>query len=274
MIGAIKSEIRKIFTTRLWWGLLIGVVVVDAGLSALFGSLVGQDFGGGEAAEGNPFANATIGTAQLVYSAGFIYLLSPLFPLVLGVILITSEFRHQTVSATFLATPERWKVVVAKLVAILGIGTVYAVIHDIAVVAGGATVMSARGYPTFLDNSAVWQTLALSVLCFVCWALLGFGFGILIRNQVAAIMVALGVAFVAQIALQIVFGVLDWPNASKWLPSNLSTGMLVTNDPTAGQASAGDNPYFNWWQSALTLTAYALALTGIGSWLTARRDVS
>src|SRR4249919_1566489 len=106
MVTAIKSEVRKVFTTRLWWGLLIGVFVLDAGLSALFGSLVGTEVAGSDPAT-NPFLNPSVGVAQLVYSAGFVYLLSPLFPLTLGVLLITSEFRHKTITATFLAVPRR-----------------------------------------------------------------------------------------------------------------------------------------------------------------------
>ena len=46
MGGAIRAEIRKIFTTRLWWGLLIALVVISGGISALFASLVGTDVAG------------------------------------------------------------------------------------------------------------------------------------------------------------------------------------------------------------------------------------
>ena len=39
--GAVRAEVRKIFTTRLWWGMLFGVVLIGGGVSALFASLVG-----------------------------------------------------------------------------------------------------------------------------------------------------------------------------------------------------------------------------------------
>lgn len=272
MGAAIKSEIRKVFTTRLWWGLLIGVFVLDAGLSALFGSLVGSTVAGNDPAT-NPFLHPSVGVAQLVYSAGFAYLLSPLFPLTLGVLLITSEFRHKTITATFLAVPRRGVVVVAKIIAVVVVGTVYAVIHDVAVVAGGGGVLALKGESTYLGAGDVWQTLAVSILCFVCWALLGFGFGMLVQNQVAALLIAIGIAFVAQIALQIVFGVLNWDTPGKFLPSNLSLGMLVTNDPTQG-AGGNDSPYFVWWVNALILSGYGLVLSAVGSWITARRDIS
>ena len=95
MGGAIRAEIRKIFTTRLWWGLLFGVVLIGGGVSALFASLVGTTNAGTDPAD-NPFLKMSVGTAQLIYSAGFFWLIAPLIPLALGVILITQEFRHQT----------------------------------------------------------------------------------------------------------------------------------------------------------------------------------
>jgi ABC-type transport system involved in multi-copper enzyme maturation permease subunit len=272
MGGAIRSEIRKIFSTRLWWGLLIGVVIISGGTSALFASLVGSTAAGSSPAD-NPFLHMSLGTAQLIYSAGFVYDLAPLLPLALGVILITQEFRHQTMSSTFLATPRRPRVLVAKAIAIVGVGIVYGVVHVLAAGGFGALVLGIKGESTYFSSADVWRTFALSLLAFVLWALLGFGFGLLIRNQLAAVFVALGVAFIAHIALSILFGALNWDTASKFLPDNLSIGMLITSDPTQG---AGDNtsPYFTWWVDALLLLGYALALSGIGSWLLSRRDIS
>lgn len=271
MTGALRSELRKIFTTRLWWGLLIGVLVVDAALAALFGLLVGADFGGPP--EASPFGNPNVSTLQLVYSAGFAYYISPLFPLVLGIMLITTEFRHQTVTATYLATPRRWVVILAKVVAAAVVGALYAVVHDVAAVAGGAATLIPRGQPTYLGEPEIWQTLGISVVTFVCWVLLGFGFGLLVRNQVAAIMVAVGVAFVAQIALNIVFSVVGWDSVPRWLPGNLSVNMLVSDDPTGG-AQAQPQESFSWWVSALILAGYAAVLTAVGAVLDARRDIS
>lgn len=39
MTAAIKSEFRKFFTTRLWWGMAIGVFLAGAAFAALFASL-------------------------------------------------------------------------------------------------------------------------------------------------------------------------------------------------------------------------------------------
>jgi ABC-2 type transport system permease protein len=271
MTGAIRAEIRKIFTTRLWWGLLIGLVIVSGGLSALFSSLVGTKVAGNSAAD-NPFLIMTKGTAQLIYSAGFVYNLTPLFPLALGVILITQEFRHQTISATFLATPQRTRLLLAKSAAVVVIGVVYGIVHDLSAGIFGALVLGIKGESTYLSDPDIVRTFAISLLTFVLWALLGFGFGLLVRNQLAAVFLSLGIAFIAHIALSIVFGVLNWDTPPKFLPDNLSVGMLVTSDPTNG--AGGPSPYFDWWVNGLILLGYAVVLSGVGSWLLSRRDIS
>ena len=49
-------------------------------------------------------------------SVGYLLLLT------IGVLQIGSEYRHKTISGTFLATPKRLQAMLAKVVALLGIG--------------------------------------------------------------------------------------------------------------------------------------------------------
>jgi hypothetical protein len=275
MGGAIVSEIRKVFTTRLWWAMLLGMAML-AGLIALgFAALVGTEFGEDPSTGVNPFAEMNVGVAQLIYNAGLIQNFTTLFPLALGVLLITGEYRHQTITATFLSTPRRWVVLVSKSVAVVLIGVVYAVGHAAASVAGGAAMLAGKGHPTLLDDPEVWRSLGIGVLAFVVWTMLGFGFGMLVRNQVAAVLIAVGASLIGQIALNIIFAIADWTWAAKWLPGNLTGGMLITVDPTGGAGDPAAQPYFeHWWLSAIILVGYAAVLAVAGSALTARRDVT
>lgn len=275
MGGAVTSEIRKIFTTRLWWGMALGMALL-AGLIALgFAALVGTDFGEDPSSGSNPFATMNVGTAQLIYNAGIIQNFTTLFPLALGVLLITSEYRHKTITATFLTTPKRGVVLVSKSIAVALIGAIYAVVHALSSVVGGGLLLVGKGEPTLLGEGQVWQSLGIGILAFIVWTLLGFGFGMLVRNQIAAVLIAIGVAFIAHIALNILFSIQEWETPAKLLPGNLTAGMLVTVDPTGGQAASAFNPYFeHWWVSALVLAAYAAVLAVTGSILTSRRDIS
>ena len=279
MIGAIKSEVRKVFTTRLWWGMALGMALLAAGIAMGFAALVGSDQVGGPATDqGNPFARLTVGTAQIIYNAGMVQSLTTLFPLTLGILLITTEYRHQTITATFLSTPNRWVVMVSKMVAVAVLGSVYAVVHAAASVVGGVTILTlVKDLPTLLGDAEVQKSLGIGVAAFVVWTLFGFGIGMLIRNQIAAVLIGVGLAFVVQLALNIIFSVQEWYSAMKWIPGNLTTNMLITSDPTAGQnvdAALAAQSFAHWWQAALVLAGYALALAVVGAFLTTRRDVS
>ena len=54
----------------------------------------------------------------------------------------------------------------------------------------GAIVLNARGFAPF-PESGVYRTLALSLLVLGLWALIGLGAGILIPNQVAALLISM-----------------------------------------------------------------------------------
>ena len=43
MIRSIKSELLKFFTTRMWWGMAIAIVLAGAGFALLFGFIFTSD---------------------------------------------------------------------------------------------------------------------------------------------------------------------------------------------------------------------------------------
>lgn len=275
MGGAIRAEIRKIFTTRLWWGLGAGMALVSAGLAAAFAGIITASYNqpagqGGGANSGLPRPGSS-GAAQLVYSGGINLLaLALLFPVALGVLIITTEFRHKTLTSTVLATPARWKVPAAKVVAIVVIGAVYAVLYDVFSVVGGSLVLIPQHHSLFLGNGDVLRTLGLCLLAFVIWTLLGFGFGLVVRNQIAAVFVALGLTFIGNIGINIAISALHWHSVGRFLPTTATSNMLAGN---VGTANTGD-AVFSWWVSALLLIGYAAVLTIVGSVITSRRDVA
>jgi len=278
VIGAVRSEVRKVFSTNLWWGMALGMGVLAAAIATGFAALVGVDQGGPANGQGNPFATLTVGTAQLIYNAGMVQSLTTLFPLTLGIMLITTEYRHKTITATFLATPNRWMVMASKMAAVAMIGAVYAAVHVVSSVAGGAAILSlVKNQATLLGDSEVQKSLGIAVIAFMVWTMFGFGIGMLIRNQIAAVLVGVGLAFVVQLALTIIFQIREWYSAIKWIPGNLTNNMLITSDPTAGQSvdpATAAQFFEHWWQAALVLLTYAVVLAVAGAFLTTRRDVS
>src|SRR5689334_12193508 len=158
MTNAIKAEFRKFFTTRMWWGMAIAMFVAGAGLAVLFGFLFTQT----PDPNAPPGQGVPTGTpeqiANSVYTSGLS--LGYLLTLTIGVMQIGSEYRHKTITSTFLGTPKRAKVMGAKIIALLGIGAIYGLISLIGSIIAGALVLNARGFEPF-PTAGVFRTLAL-----------------------------------------------------------------------------------------------------------------
>ena len=202
-----------------------------------------------------------------VYTAGLstAYLLT----LTVGVMSIGSEYRHMTITSTFLATPKRVRVMVAKVISLLGIGAFYGLVFLLGSVAAGATTIAVKGFSPVPDVGPITRTLALSLLVLGLWALIGLGAGILIPNQVAAILVAVGAAWIVLPLAGLLLGLVSWGKGIvPYLPNEATSAMVgaVNTSSTVELLS--------WWAGALVLVAYAAVLAGIGSMLTVRRDVS
>lgn len=268
MTAAIKAELRKFFTTRLWWGMGIAVLLTGAGFALLFALIFTSDSVRGANGPQAPLTDLAL--ARQVFTGGisFGYLLT----LAIGVMTIGSEYRHKTITSTFLAVPKRVRVMLAKVVSLLIIGAGYGLLSLIGSVGVGSVVLSAKGHQPFADT-AIWRTLALSLLVLGLWALIGLGAGILIPNQVAALLIAIGAAWIVEPILGAVIGLTDWGRTiAPYLPSQATSAMLSTT--SGGFDSSQTVRQLVWWGGALVLAGYAAAMAGVGSWLTVRRDIS
>ncbi len=264
-VNALRAELRKFFTTRMWWGMAIPVFALAAGLAALFALLVAGSPAGGP---GTPPAPELSDPSMVrsVYTAGLS--ISYLLTLSIGVMAIGAEYRHKTITGTFLATPKRSLVMLAKIVALLVIGGFYGLVSLLGSVSVGASVIAIKGFSPFPDAS-VWRTLGLSLLVLGLWALIGLGAGILIPNQVAALLISIGVAWIVEPIVGMILSFQSWgQGVAKFFPSAATTSMVGS----FGQNP--DAPMLSWWAGALVLAAYAFVMAGVGTGLTLRRDVT
>ena len=270
MAGAVKAEFRKFFSTRMWWGMAIGVFLAGALLAVFFALVVAGSTGQGPNGPGSGAPSPGLGDTAMVstvYTGGLstAYLLT----LVVGVMAIGSEYRHKTITSTFLSTPKRVRVMVAKVTSLLGIGGFYGVVFLLGSVGVGAATIAAKGFSPFPEAGPITRTLALSLLVLGLWSLIGLGAGILIPNQVAAILIAVGAAWIVEPLLAFGLSFASWGEPIvPYLPSSATSAMV-------GQINANSNvTALSWWAGALVLVAYAAVMAGIGSLLTVRRDVT
>ena len=268
MGAAIKSEFLKFFTTRLWWGMAIAMFVAAALFAVLFGFLLTIPPTPESIAAGQP-VGSPLQVANSVYTSGLT--IGYTLTLVIGIMQIGSEYRHKTVTSTFLSTPKRARVLGAKIVALLGIGALYGVISLVGSVIAGAITLKARGFDPF-PSPEVLRALALSLLVLGLWALIGLGVGILIPNQVAALLIAIGVAQIIEPLAGFALSFWDFgqEHIVHYLPSQATSAMV------SGVTQGGENAVqpLSWWAAALVLAAYAAILSAIGTWRTGRQVVS
>lgn len=264
--GVVRAELRKFITTRMWWGMALAVAASAAAFSVLFGIVLTLDLPPEAAGPGGfPTGDATQ-VANSVYTGGIA--VGYLLMLTIGVLQIGSEYRHKTITSTFLAVPRRLRAMLGKVVALLGIGAAYGVLSVLVSVAVGAVTLTIRDVDPF-PSAEVLRTMALALLVLALWALIGLGLGILIPNQVAALLIGVGVAWIVEPILVTVLRIWDSTReyVAPYLPSS-ATNAAVNAVQSPGEVR------LEWWQAALTLGAWATLLAGLGIWRTLRQDIS
>jgi ABC-type transport system involved in multi-copper enzyme maturation permease subunit len=182
------------------------------------------------------------------------------FLLLLGIIGMTQEFRHKTAVPTFLTTPARGRVVIAKLVAYAVVAVPFALLL-LAVNVGVVLVAAgARGNAPSLTGDNL-QTVVMSGLVLVLFTVIGVGVGALVRNQVGAIVGALVYLFVVEPIAALVGAIQP---VYRWLPGGAI--QAVTSDFRAPELLEP-------WQGAVLLLGYGLVAALLGTLLAVRRDV-
>ena len=172
-------------------------------------------------------ATPALDTAEAIRSvyAGSLFTGTYIFAMILGITGMTGEYRYQTITPTFLVTPRRARVVGAKMVAHLLVGAGYAIVGLlVALVAGGITI-AIRGEDLGYGADRLWSSVGLAVLAVGLWTLFGIGVGTLIRNQIAAILIAVAVTFLIEPLATFLLAAVDLDWVVKWLPTNASAAL-------------------------------------------------
>lgn len=248
----IRAEVRKVFTTKLWWGMLIGAVMftVIGAVATLAGA-------------GNPNSGRPPLTDPQAQRAAFGSASAALiFALVVGIIGMTSEYRHFTTRPTFLFEPRRVRVVVAKLVAYGGLGVFYSVICVAVAIAVTLPWLSAKGIDVSLADNGIPRTLVTSLAIVAIYGVVGVGVGVLARNQIVGVISALAYLFVLEPLIRIIPVV---KHAYKFLPGGAGGAL----DNTTMQSADLLGP----WAGGVVLVGWGLLFAALGALLTIHRDV-
>ncbi|WP_036319729.1 ABC transporter permease [Microbispora sp. ATCC PTA-5024] len=260
MTALIRAELQKLFTTRLWWVLLLVMLLLIALFLGFAIAFAGVTQNG---AAGLP-ARDTPQWAQLAWGSGSS---GTILVTILGVVMMTAEYRYQTITGTFLTTPRRFPVVAAKLLAGVIAGLLFGVavllleavtVIPAVILSGGTFSPSASHLP---------QTTVGLLAAFALYALFGIGLGALVRNQVAAIVGAVVWTYVIE---QILTAIPVLQPVGRWLPAGAAQALMRMDLDTG----LGRPDLLPAWGGALVLAGYALLFAAVASATTVRRDIT
>ena len=272
LTAATRAETTKQFTTNMWWILAIVLFVYVGSTAAALGFVFSA------AATGSLPGDAPLipqdGLAALLYSSATS--IGYVFPLLIGTLMVTTEFRHKTLTPTFLATPRRGRVLGAKIAVGVLMGVLFGVIGVLASVATSAPFLLAFDVETGLADPEIWAQLGRMLLAYVLWVLVGIGVGVLVRNQVGAIVgVLVFTQFLEPIVRTAAAFVEGLADVTRYLPGaagDALVGASLFAMTGADAQTAGDA--LEWWAGGLVLLGYAVVLIVIGHVVSWRRDVS
>lgn len=241
------SELVKLRTTRTFFGVTgagLGLLLLIVILAASFG-----EFGFGD----EPFTDL-LGGSQLV----------AIFALVIGILAISTEFRHGTVTPSLLAVPDRARWAVSKLLAngLAGLvfGLAAALLSSLVVL----LIFAVRDISPGADAGTVVSIIVGTMLSAGLLAALGVGLGAIVRNQAGAIVIGLVWLFVLEALVAGLVPALDEP-ITKYGVNGLLTGL-------SGGEGGGD--HLGQLPAGLLLALYAAVFLGAGILLLRRRDVT
>ncbi|MEV0383529.1 ABC transporter permease [Nonomuraea sp. NPDC050643] len=259
-MALIRAELLKVATTRLWWVMLLvmlayvaiplGFAVFSAGTTGANGQVIIP-------------ARDTAAFQELVWGMGTG---GSLFAAVLGVVMMTGEYRYQTITTTLLVTPKRVRVVAAKLAASLVVGVLLGLA---ALLLTGVTllvtVLAAGGEPVLTGTVARVAASVLVVLAL--YALFGLGLGALIKNQIGALLAVIIWIYIVDSVINLV-PVLQ--PLARWTPGG-ATSALTSTGVTFGIDMSYLLPP---WAGGLVLLGYGLLFSALASATTLRRDIT
>jgi hypothetical protein len=271
LTAATRAETTKLFSTSIWWILAIVLFAYVAFTAAALGFVYAAAATGSLPGNAPPLPEE--GLPAILYSTatsvGYV------FPLLVGTLMVTAEFRHKTLTPTFLATPKRGVVLWAKILVGVGVGVLFGVLGVLSSAVPAAGLLAGYGLHTDLTSPDTWALFGRMILAFVLWVLIGIGVGALVRNQVGAIVgVLVFTQFlepVGRAAAAFVDGLSD---VTRFLPgaaSDALVGASVFN--AAAPGGAGGTP-LEWWAGGLVLLGYAVVLLVLGHLFSWRRDVT
>lgn len=213
MITAIRLELLKLRTTRMWPGML----ALGSGFTVLVAVTESARSGTGGIV---PSLATYAGQRDILTTTGFGLLAAMIY----GTTVVTGELRHKTITDTYLDQPGRVRVLAAKVIVAGLTGTLFGLLAAAITTVAAAGFTAGRGYHFDYSAATVARYGAGAVAGAALLAAIGAALGALLRSQIAVVIVVFAWAF----AIEALLGAVAKPLAP-YLPVVAANTMAGAN---------------------------------------------
>jgi ABC-2 type transport system permease protein len=260
----VRVELVKLRTVRVTYGLILTVAALTGLFAVIESSVAGKTSG--------TYAVASLTTAAGQATVTTLTSWSMILAAVLGLLVASGEFRHSSATLTYLATPDRKRVLLAKLFAAAIVGAIFGLVAAAVSTGLGLAFIAGHGDPIVLGAATMLGHAAGAMVGAALMAMIGVGLGSLFRSQLFGIIAI----FIWALVVESLIGGL-FTSIRPYLPYTASTTLagIKLGGAAFGPAHTVQGG------SALPFVAAAILLLGVAALVsvvatrtTMRRDVA
>jgi hypothetical protein len=176
-------------------------------------------------------------------------------------------------TTTFVLRPVRTQVLAAKVIVTALWAVLLALLTLVAVAVVGLPWNAGLGGVTSQVTDQIGAVIPGLVVSGVLLAWFGLGFGTLVKNQIAAILLTIGGTLVLE-GLLVALARAIFHYDLNWLPS--AAGAALAGDIARGFGAGGgrEGRLLEWWQGGLVMLLWGIVPLTVGYFTTFRRDVT
>jgi ABC-2 type transport system permease protein len=210
----VRAEWIKLTSIRSTWWTALAMVVMGAGFTTIICGVVANDM-----------ANGTNGDPAGEYiTQGLIF--SQISAVVIGALVVTSEYGTGLIRSTLAATPVRARVLAAKALVLSGFLFVIGTATAFAGYFGGNAFFRNAGVGISLSDEHILRSMFGAGLYMAGLGVLAAAIGLLVRHTAAAISIVLALVFIIGQVVQLIPGTFgEW--VMKLMPGNAGPGIVV-----------------------------------------------
>jgi ABC-2 type transport system permease protein len=250
--GALRSELTKILSVRSTYWTLLALVVASIGWAVLVCA------GTVSRGAGTDFNAARVSLAGQVA-------LGDLIIVVLGALVITSEYSAGMIRTSLAVMPRRGVLYATKALVFAAVTLTVSLVTSFTDFFVGQAILTGKHLNTTLAQPDVLRAVLLSAAVVTVFGLIAYGTGALIRHSAGAITAMLGAILVLPLLAQ---GLpTSWyEGIERWLPGGSALSPIVTS------AAPHSHYLFTAWGEFAVFCGYAVVMLALGAWSFIRRD--